>query len=574
MAHMALYRTWRPKLFRDIVGQQHITQTLQNALKEKRLSHAYLFSGPRGTGKTSAAKILAKAVNCERGPAEEPCNVCHLCVRIAEGSVMDVVEIDAASNRGVEEIRDIRDKVKYAPTEVRQKVYIIDEVHMLTTEAFNALLKTLEEPPGHVMFVLATTEPYRLPATILSRCQRFDFRRIPPDEQVECLARICREEGVTAEPAALTYIARLSDGGMRDAISLLDQAIAYGGQHVTYSDVLAMTGGLGAEQFEKLVSAIAAQNVGAALELIETLMAEGKSAEKCMENLIHYLRDALMLRLVPNAGHATGRILNPDRLNEALAHLSNERLFHMIDVLNHYQTEMKYSAQPQTMFEVAIMKLCSDRGAGPAVPAPPESGPADGALAELREKVQQLERQLAQLMKSGVERASAQRDDGLAPRPSPPRSAARNSNMAAPVRLDPFLRSPDPVLWQQVKDKWAQVLQRVKERKITVHAWLIDGEPVSAADQTVLIAFKSAMHRETTEKPAHKQLIEQVLQETFGKPLKLATVMSKEWKEAQSGFREPPEPMELKAEDADKSQEEWIDEAIRLFGENIVVIKE
>jgi DNA polymerase-3 subunit gamma/tau len=202
MAHIALYRTWRSQSFREVVGQNHITQTLQNSLRENRISHAYLFSGPRGTGKTSTAKILAKAVNCEKGPDIEPCNECSTCLRITEGSVMDVVEIDAASNRGVEEIRDIRDKVKYAPTEVRQKVYIIDEVHMLTTEAFNALLKTLEEPPAHVMFILATTEPHRLPATILSRCQRFDFRRVSLDEQVARLKYVCGQEHIDDYPMA------------------------------------------------------------------------------------------------------------------------------------------------------------------------------------------------------------------------------------------------------------------------------------------------------------------------------------------------------------------------------------
>ncbi|HZG78290.1 MAG TPA: DNA polymerase III subunit gamma/tau, partial [Paenibacillus sp.] len=191
MARMALYRAWRSQTFEDVIGQQHITQTLQNSIREGRLSHAYLFNGPRGTGKTSTAKILAKAVNCERGPSPEPCNECDACRRITSGACIDVSEFDAASNRGVEEIRDIRDKVKYAPTEVRYKVYIIDEVHMLTTEAFNALLKTLEEPPEHVLFILATTEPHKVPATILSRCQRFDFRRITPVEQAGRMRRIC-----------------------------------------------------------------------------------------------------------------------------------------------------------------------------------------------------------------------------------------------------------------------------------------------------------------------------------------------------------------------------------------------
>ncbi len=235
--------------------------------------------GASRTGKTSAAKILAKAVNCEHGPASEPCNACSACERITSGAAMDVLEIDAASNRGVEEIRDIRDKVKYAPTEVRQKVYIIDEVHMLTTEAFNALLKTLEEPPAHVMFILATTEPHRLPATIISRCQRFDFRRVPLEEQVSRLTYICGEEGVVAEPEALQYVARLSDGGMRDALSLLDQIISYTGNQVTLQEVLGITGGIGMEQFGRLAQAIISRDAGAALACIEQLMQEGKSAE-------------------------------------------------------------------------------------------------------------------------------------------------------------------------------------------------------------------------------------------------------------------------------------------------------
>jgi len=576
VAHIALYRTWRPQTFRDIVGQQHITKTLQNALREGRLSHAYLFNGPRGTGKTTAAKLLARAVNCERGPAEEPCNECSACRRILEGSVMDVVEIDAASNRGVEEIRDIRDKVKYAPTEVRQKVYIIDEVHMLTTEAFNALLKTLEEPPGHVLFILATTEPHRLPATIISRCQRFDFRRVPLEEQVARLSLICEKEQVAAEPEALQYVARLSDGGMRDALSLLDQVIAYTGDRVTMEEVLAITGGIGMESFGKLASAIAGQDAGAALAIIEQLMQEGKSAEKCMENLLYYFRDALMLKLVPNAEEWTDRITDVAAFRDQIGAFSNERLFQIIDVLNRYQTEMKYSAQPQTIFEVAVLKLCAGSeapaaAAAPAKAASPGAGPEVMAeLAALQRKVAQLEQKLEQLARSGA----ASPAQGATGRSGAPISRPSAAGIRKPaVKPDPYLPYADSPQLKQALGKWGQVLQLVKERKITVHAWLVDGEPVAATDDELVLAFKSAMHRETTEKPAHKELIEQVLEETLGKKLKLVTLMMKEWKEALAGAEEPAEEMRLEAEETAPAGD-VVDEAVRLFGEDLIVVKE
>lgn len=362
MEHIALYRAWRPQAFKDMVGQQHIIQTLQNAIRENRTSHAYLFSGPRGTGKTSAAKILAKAINCEHGPAPEPCNECEACKRITAGAVMDVQEIDAASNRGVEEIRDLRDKVKYAPTEVRHKVYIIDEVHMLTTEAFNALLKTLEEPPPHVMFILATTEPHRIPATIISRCQRFDFRRVSLEEQTERLDLICQQENIQADSDALQYIARLSDGGMRDAVSVLDQISSFTDGRVTYQQVLDMTGGIASEQFGKLALALLKEDVGTVLQMIESFMQEGKSADKCMENLLYYFRDLLMIKMVPQATKMTERVLDPERFKEVADAFTKEQLFAMIDTLNRYQSEMKYAVQPQTLFEVALLKLCSIPG--------------------------------------------------------------------------------------------------------------------------------------------------------------------------------------------------------------------
>jgi DNA polymerase-3 subunit gamma/tau len=587
MAHIALYRTWRPQAFRDVVGQEHIVRTLQNSLKENRISHAYLFSGPRGTGKTSVAKILAKAVNCEKGPAEEPCNECGACRRITEGSVMDVVEIDAASNRGVDEIRDIRDKVKYAPTEVRQKVYIIDEVHMLTTEAFNALLKTLEEPPAHVMFILATTEPHKLPATIVSRCQRFDFRRISVPEQVGLLTDVCRQEQVEAEEEALRYIARLSEGGMRDALSLLDQIISFSGSTVTYAGAVSVTGGIAEDHFEKLAVTLKSRDIGEALQILERFMEEGKSADKLLESMLHYLRDILMVKMVPESSAVTERILDPDRFKKLAADFTADELFQMIEVLNHYQVEMKYSSQPQTLLEIAVMKLClsgegDDNGsdvpsAAKRVSERSESGAADEEVARLGKRLAQLEQQISKLMQSGVPGAAA--DTAAVPAksggsPSAFRAPASTGMRSSGVKPGAFLKGVDSPHFKQALLKWSQVLAQVKERKITVHAWLIDGEPVSFQDGTLLLAFKSSMHRETTDKPANRELIEQVMSEIFGEPARLATIMMKEWKDTQPDNSGKPEVLEPEPTDPAAPKEEWIREAIELFGEDLVKIKE
>lgn len=578
MAHKALYRTWRPQTFRDVVGQQHITRTLQNSLKEGRLSHAYLFSGPRGTGKTSVAKILAKAVNCESGLSGEPCNECETCRQITKGSLVGVVEIDAASNRGVDEIRDLRERVKYAHSDLRQKVYIIDEVHMLTAEAFNALLKTLEEPPAHVMFILATTEPHKLPATIISRCQRFDFRRVSLEEQAGRLEFICREEGVAIDSEAVQYIARLSEGGMRDALSLLDQMISFAGNHITYEGVVSMTGGISSEIFENMVECIRSQDVGGALQIIDRLLREGKSADRCLETLLLYIRDLLMIKMVPQSQAVTDRILDVSRYSKVAAAFTQDRLFRMIETLNRYQTEMKYSTQPQTLFEVAVMKCCTDPETAPAEAQSQASPAADShhELSQLKQKIAQLEQQLTKLMQTGIP------SSGEAPAAKPDRSPLQRtlngSNAAGKrvqIKLDGYIEEKDSPHFKQVLLKWNQILAQVKEHKVTLHAWLKDGEPVSYSQDTVLVAFRNSIHRETTEKPANKQLIEQVLTEVLGHPSKVATVMLKDWTEAQDGFAaQPPEELTLEPEEPNAVKEEWIGEAIRLFGEDLVTVKD
>lgn len=588
MSHIALYRSWRPQTFREVVGQEHITQTLQNSIRENRVSHAYLFSGPRGTGKTSTAKILAKAVNCRNGPSEEPCNHCDACMRITEGSVMDVIELDAASNNGVDEIRDIRDKVKYVPTEVRYKVYIIDEVHMLSIGASNALLKTLEEPPAHVIFILATTEPHKLPVTIISRCQKFDFRRVSLEEQVERLQHICEQEGIGAEPRALSHIARLSDGGMRDALSLLDQIISYTGGEVSYQMAVALTGGIASDEFRNMALDIKNHDLGAVLDRIDRFMQEGKSAEKSIENLIQYFRDLLMVNLLPESPGLSGRTYADEDLQELADAYTSDQLFVIIDTLNHYQSEMKYASQPHILLELAMLKISS--GLSQKRQVEPEQTIAEEAppkMAEMERKLEQMERQLADLAKTVLSTGGVTPlPDGDAVKTGLPATGKRSNPRQSQLprtkdasRMKGFVRERAKPWFQEVLMQWSQVLNRVKENKITVHAWLVDGEPVSASEDTVLVAFKNTIHRETTEKPANKELIEGVLEGTLGRPLKLSTVMLKEWHEALQEKDDPgkaSEELKLEPEEEEqgKYKEEWINEAIELFGEEIVVIKD
>ena len=298
MAAQALYRKWRSQSFDDVVGQEHITVTLRNALRDGRLSHAYLFTGPRGTGKTSTARILAKAINClAEDPAARPCNVCRICLAITEGRQLDLIEIDAASNRGIDEIRDLREKIGFRPNEARYKIYIIDEVHMLTKEAFNALLKTLEEPPPHAVFVLATTEPDRVPETVRSRCQRFDFRRIPTGEIVEHLAEILKAEGSEADTEALVAIARRSTGSMRDAVSLLDQLLSYGDARLTLARVEGVLGLVNAQTIGKLTDFLAAHDAAGGLALINRLVSDGVELGQLVDQIVAYLRGVLFMRV-------------------------------------------------------------------------------------------------------------------------------------------------------------------------------------------------------------------------------------------------------------------------------------
>ncbi len=561
MSYRALYRVWRPQTFADLVGQEHVTQTLMNALESGQLAHAYLFSGPRGTGKTSAAKIMAKAVNCTEGPTAVPCNKCEACRGVVDGSLMDVVEIDAASNRGVDEIRDLRDKVKYAPSEVRRKVYIIDEVHMLTTEAFNALLKTLEEPPQHVLFILATTEPYKLPPTIISRCQRFSFRRVPFRKIVARLRHITDtlENEVTEE--ALGAIARSADGGMRDALSLLDQVLAFAGDRVEISDVHAVTGSLGEEKLSEILEALVGGNAAKALDCIESLVTDGLEPERLIHELIHATRDVLLLLTAPELGEVKERLAGIETLTRLADRVSREQLVMIMDGLLDYQQQMKWAAHPRVLLELAIVQLAQGSHIN-------EGEESSAEVRRLQERLRGLEQQVAELSsKLDALTSTAGTVTSISTKqvPNPSSPNLERKKVVIPGQIGELLKKASPEHLQKVKRSWSEVLNRVKEQKITVHAWLVNGEPVAATGQAVVLAFKNTIHRETTEKEANKFLIEQVMGEVFGSPKSLFTLMRADWE----GIQKKGSP-NLGSELPQKQEVDIVKEAVQFFGSELI----
>lgn len=362
MSYQALYRVWRPQTFEDLVGQDMITKTLKNALATKQTTHAYLFAGPRGTGKTSCAKLFAKALNCPNQVNGDPCNECEICKAITAGRLNDVIEIDAASNNGVEEIRDIRDKVKYAPTQADYKVYIIDEVHMLSTSAFNALLKTLEEPPANVVFILATTDPHKIPATIISRTQRFDFKRITSGAILDRMEYILKQKQFEYDEKALNVIARAAEGGMRDALSILDQVLSFGDNKVTLDNALLVTGSVTRENLIKYLSQVQNHETVAGLQTIHAILDEGKDSKRLLEDLINCCRDLLLYKQAPEMLEQTGSVMIDDEFKSMAEKSNPETLYRYIDTLNEQQENMRYSMHQSVYLEVLTVKLAKIDG--------------------------------------------------------------------------------------------------------------------------------------------------------------------------------------------------------------------
>jgi len=561
LAYQALYRVWRPQTFLDVVGQEHVTKTLQNALLQQKISHAYLFSGPRGTGKTSAAKILAKAINCERSPVSEPCNECAACRGITDGTISDVLEFDAASNSRVEEMRDVLDKVRFAPTAVNYKVYIIDEVHMLSISAFNALLKTLEEPPKHVIFILATTEPHKIPLTIISRCQRFDFRRITAGAIVNRMKLIVEESGIDCDERALQLIARAADGGMRDALSLLDQAISYSQDHVAIEDALTVTGSVSQGFLNKLALAFREKDVANGLAALDELLYHGKDPMRFIEDLILFYRDMLLYKTAPNLEESLERVMLDDDFRNIAETISTDQIYQLIDLLNKTQQEMRWTNHPRIFLEVAIVKLCQME-----VKQTAQAQPAQ--IDQLLTRIGQLEMELEHLKANGV---TASPQEAVQQSQKPAQRSAKKAFQPAVGKINEVLKQATKSDLNLIKSNWAELRASLLKSQA---ALLNDAEPIAASATAFIIKFKHEMICQMAmNRTDFLDAVIAALYKLTGKRFTILGVPEDQWLPIRESFLNSHEGgTEGETSEVPKEEEPHIAEAKKIFGEEFVEI--
>lgn len=523
MSYQALYRKWRPGEFDEVKGQDHIVTTLKNQIKAERIGHAYLFCGTRGTGKTTVAKIFAKAVNCLHPVDGSPCNECEMCRAINQQTSMNVIEIDAASNNGVDNIREIRDEVTYSPTEGKYKVYIIDEVHMLSIGAFNALLKTLEEPPSYVIFILATTEAHKIPITILSRCQRYDFKRITIETISARLQDLIAREHLDVEEKAVKYIARAADGSMRDALSLLDQCVAfYLGERLTYDNVLEVLGAVDTSVFSQLLRHIDGGRFVEAVRLLEDIVIQGRELSQFVTDFIWYMRNLL---LVQGSGDLEDILdissENLAALKEEAETIDNEKIMRYIRVFSELSGQIRYSSQKRVLIEVALVKLCQPSMEGRNVSL-------ENQVAALSERLGIIERRLAEgsLVFSG--NGPVQNISGT----SDLKNGSANASGAAVSAQEKIPKALSEDL-KRVIGEWGRIISDVP---LSMGVMLKSVQLAEGADNKLVLGFAESMNKAYFEQEEHKQALEQAISQRIGKYVEIVPKLLEEHKDQQDDF--------------------------------------
>lgn len=567
--YQALYRKWRPLTFEDVVGQEHVSQTLRHSVQSGHIGHAYLFCGTRGTGKTSTAKIFSRAVNCENPNNGDPCNECPTCRGILNGSILDVYEMDAASNSGVNNIREIRDEVIYTPSAGRYKVYIIDEAHMLTTEAFNALLKTLEEPPSHIVFILATTEPHKIPQTILSRCQRYDFRRIGVDDIAKRIAKITKAEGIGITPDAEELIAELADGSMRDGLSILEQCAAYGKEELRRADVAEIVGIVDAAVLFDIAAAVLAEDTAKALELADGFLEQGKEVLSFLEDFINHYRFLLLCK----ASEKPAALL--EKTEEAAEKYviqakdyAMERILYSITTLSEYLSQAKWMSNPQIAVDMALVRLCTPK--------------YSGENAALLARLEALERKVASLELAPPQAAgSAAQIQNV---PSEPQERAENYppwNTETEIKPEPKAKSDKPVQTKEIPrtempapstsaatgstawSLWSEALATVKAESKSLYMFLFKAQVLDKND-VIEIVLDQKFAYERIAKPEGIKYLSALFSRVAGKAVTAQVVMNGE----QSAVQETIEPAPNVASIMDiVSKKELLGDKMTIIGE-------
>ncbi|WP_125154814.1 DNA polymerase III subunit gamma/tau [Clostridium rectalis] len=510
MAYTALYREWRPKIFDDVVGQQHITVTLKNQIKNNRIAHAYLFCGTRGTGKTSTAKILAKAVNCVNIQEGEPCNQCEMCKKINAGILMDVVELDAASNNGVDKIREITEEVNYPPREAKYKVYIMDEVHMLSQGAVNAFLKTLEEPPANVIFILATTDPQKLPITILSRCQRFDFKRIKNDDIFKRLRLIVEDQGIFADDRSLNLISRMSDGAMRDALSVLDQAIAMGSEKIDYNQVVNMLGLVTNENLIKLTDSIIDKNIENSMKTIDEIVLSGKDINYFIKDMITHMRNLLMVRVSQNPEDILDMSEeNINLIKQQSDKIRVEEIMRDIRILQDAEEQSKWTKQSRIYLELAVIKMCKVE--------------YDTSKEIILSRLNKLE----EAIKNGEIKLNC---ETIIPKPVK-KSQVLSEKSQNKIEPEKQFNAHSNIDIDIVKKYWRDILETFKaKRHMVLYASLMTSYPIDCKDGIIIIRYEKeyAFNKQRLEKDENRKIVENIFSEVLKEKVRIKYIIDEE----------------------------------------------